>query len=152
MCPAHEGLLFVACLFCPQNIHLLFDDVTIEVGDNCSSDVIMIQDAPLPLNCIEIPCYWFCDSPSDNLWMSTSNTVVISFTTDSQVTERGFMIRYQFSADIVTDPSITNSVDVCGEPYLTGPSGVITSPRYPSNYPNNINCVWYIVAPEGEVM
>ena len=33
---------------------------------------------------------------------------------------------------------------------LTKPSGVITSPFYPRNYPGNQNCSWQITAPKGK--
>ncbi|XP_078493818.1 uncharacterized protein LOC144749292 [Ciona intestinalis] len=32
---------------------------------------------------------------------------------------------------------------------LTGPTGVITSPNFPENYPNNFNCSWLIKVQEG---
>lgn len=32
---------------------------------------------------------------------------------------------------------------------VTNPSGVITSPNYPQNYPQNQACIWKITAPEG---
>uniref|UniRef100_A0A672RJ07 CUB domain-containing protein n=1 Tax=Sinocyclocheilus grahami TaxID=75366 RepID=A0A672RJ07_SINGR len=32
------------------------------------------------------------------------------------------------------------------------PLGYITSPNYPSNYPQNINCVWIITVPNGEAV
>lgn len=35
--------------------------------------------------------------------------------------------------------------DVCGG-VLTGLSGVLTSPEYPNNYPNNVECRWVIRA------
>lgn len=35
--------------------------------------------------------------------------------------------------------------DVCGG-VLTGLSGVLTSPEYPNNYPNNVECRWVIQA------
>lgn len=35
--------------------------------------------------------------------------------------------------------------DVCGG-VLTGLSGVLTSPEYPDNYPNNVECRWVIRA------
>lgn len=35
--------------------------------------------------------------------------------------------------------------DVCGG-VLTGLSGVLTSPEYPNNYPNNVECHWVIRA------
>lgn len=32
------------------------------------------------------------------------------------------------------------------------PPGYITSPNYPSNYPQNIDCVWIITVPNGEAV
>ncbi|XP_072480832.1 scavenger receptor cysteine-rich domain-containing protein DMBT1 [Notamacropus eugenii] len=34
----------------------------------------------------------------------------------------------------------------CGERILSQSSGIISSPNYPGNYPNNVNCVWDIEA------
>lgn len=30
------------------------------------------------------------------------------------------------------------------------PPGYITSPNYPQNYPQNIDCVWVVTVPNGE--
>lgn len=32
------------------------------------------------------------------------------------------------------------------------PPGFITSPNYPSNYPQNIDCIWVISVPNGEAV
>ena len=32
------------------------------------------------------------------------------------------------------------------------PPGYITSPNYPQNYPQNIDCVWVITVPNGEAV
>lgn len=32
------------------------------------------------------------------------------------------------------------------------PPGHITSPNYPQNYPQNIDCIWVITAPSGEAI
>ena len=39
----------------------------------------------------------------------------------------------------------------CGQTSYTGHSGTITSPNYPSTYPDNVNCVYSITAPTGTV-
>ena len=38
---------------------------------------------------------------------------------------------------------------VCGGE-LTNPSGIITSPNYPFNYPSSRQCEWSIVVPSGQ--
>ena len=35
---------------------------------------------------------------------------------------------------------------------ITDPSGNITSPDYPSGYPNYMDCYWLFLAPEGQVV
>lgn len=32
------------------------------------------------------------------------------------------------------------------------PPGYITSPNYPQNYPQNIDCIWVITVPTGEAV
>lgn len=32
------------------------------------------------------------------------------------------------------------------------PPGYITSPNYPQNYPQNIDCTWVIIVPNGEAV
>lgn len=32
------------------------------------------------------------------------------------------------------------------------PSGYVTSPNYPSDYPQNADCVWTIIVPNGEAV
>ena len=38
--------------------------------------------------------------------------------------------------------------DVCSG-HFTGPQGIIQSPGYPGNYPNDANCTWTIELPPG---
>ena len=37
----------------------------------------------------------------------------------------------------------------CGG-FITAPSGYLSSPCYPNNYANNLDCEWHINVPEGE--
>ncbi|XP_052223949.1 procollagen C-endopeptidase enhancer 1-like [Dreissena polymorpha] len=40
----------------------------------------------------------------------------------------------------------TNSTAACGNTNLTGTEGTIKSPNYPSKYPNDITCIYHIIA------
>ncbi|KAL4240816.1 Low-density lipoprotein receptor-related protein 12 [Mactra antiquata] len=46
-------------------------------------------------------------------------------------------------------PSVCTTSVSCGASNLTGVSGSINSPNYPTNYPPNAHCSWYIQAPAG---
>ena len=82
--------------------------------------------------------------------------VSIKFTTDADVSENGFRLRYE--ADVPPgyhaehmDHHSDNSQDTCGTSpvRLTGPQGRIISPTDPSGqYLNNIECTWKIVLPD----
>lgn len=62
---------------------------------------------------------------------SSSNKMFIRFHTDHSYQSAGFELRYR-------------SVDIqCGGQF-TAPTGVIHSPNYPNNYPNNQDCEWLI--------
>ncbi|XP_074661414.1 cubilin-like isoform X2 [Tubulanus polymorphus] len=68
--------------------------------------------------------------------------VRISFHTDGATTRTGFKLNWRIKPDS------------CGKRagLQTGESGIITSPGYPENYKNNINCKWSIVPPENTLV
>ncbi|XP_030061493.1 CUB domain-containing protein 2 [Microcaecilia unicolor] len=71
----------------------------------------------------------FCGTDLPPQFTSSWHVMVIIFHSDKHVSSKGF--------------SATYKKDVCGG-VLTGLSGVIMSPDYPENYPNNAECHWTI--------
>lgn len=65
--------------------------------------------------------------------ITTGNSVFLRLTTDFSNQGRGFDIQY----DTICNRKITSH------------RGVIESPNYPTNYPNNLDCEWIIEAPQG---
>ncbi|XP_071508671.1 uncharacterized protein [Diadema antillarum] len=66
-----------------------------------------------------------------------STEVIVTLMT-SDATEHGFLLDYESYYD-------------CDETYTVGP-GIVTSPNYPSDYPNSVRCSTLLQAPEGEVV
>uniref|UniRef100_A0A8C5U5Z5 Deleted in malignant brain tumors 1 protein n=1 Tax=Malurus cyaneus samueli TaxID=2593467 RepID=A0A8C5U5Z5_9PASS len=66
---------------------------------------------------------------------SSGNELTVLFRSDGSVTGRGFHAYYS------SFPAFNNYS--CGG-LLSSSSGSLQSPFYPSNYPNNVNCVWEI--------
>ena len=53
----------------------------------------------------------------------------------------------------MTGPKWSYMVDNCGDGgYFSTNGGIITSPSYPDNYPNNANCLYTISQPIGTVI
>lgn len=76
----------------------------------------------------------FCNSNNHPLSLQTTgNNALIRMKTDVSVSQRGFLLKY------VTNCNRTIYMD----------SGVIESPNFPENYPDNLNCVWQIVVSKG---
>ncbi|XP_066263228.1 exoskeleton protein RP43-like [Branchiostoma lanceolatum] len=73
---------------------------------------------------------------------STSNTILMRFTSDGSNTAQGFQLSYT---------GTPTSASGCGGT-LTAPRGIVTSPNYPSDYGNNENCEWIITAPKGSTV
>ncbi|XP_029473519.1 CUB domain-containing protein 2 [Rhinatrema bivittatum] len=71
----------------------------------------------------------FCGTALPPQFTSSWHVMAIIFHSDRHVASKGFFAVYR--------------KDVCGG-VLTGLSGVITSPDYPENYPNNADCRWII--------
>ncbi|XP_054994290.1 CUB domain-containing protein 2 [Sorex araneus] len=73
----------------------------------------------------------FCGQEPPPPFTSSWHVMSIVFHSDKHVARPGFSAGYQ--------------KDVCGG-VLTGLSGVLTSPEYPNNYPNSVECRWVIRA------
>ncbi|XP_078342832.1 scavenger receptor cysteine-rich domain-containing protein DMBT1-like isoform X6 [Oculina patagonica] len=85
-------------------------------------------------------------------------SVIIRFTTDSNVTRQGFLARYRRT--FVTAPptliptpssSFTTPPPACGG-ILFGLSGSFASPGYPLAYTNNLNCTWTLLIPSNAIL
>ncbi|XP_035689932.1 CUB domain-containing protein 2-like isoform X2 [Branchiostoma floridae] len=71
----------------------------------------------------------------------TTNQMFLRFTSDGSGTYPGFQFSYT-----ATD------TQVCGGILSAPPGGTVTSPNYPSNYPNSAICLWTITVPEGSLV
>ncbi|CAH3151791.1 unnamed protein product, partial [Porites evermanni] len=106
----------------------------------------------------------------------TGQYAVLSFQSDGSITKPGYVLRFYFYRNTTNPPpttyypplttqnpsgNATNPPPTTYYPPLTtqGPSGcgavvnnTLKSPRYPSRYPNNMNCVYRVQIPHGMVM
>ncbi|OCT85044.1 CUB domain-containing protein 2 [Xenopus laevis] len=79
----------------------------------------------------------FCGTSLPPQLTSSWHVLAVHFHSDKHVGSSGFYATYR--------------KDICGG-ILTGLSGVITSPDYPDNYPNNAECNWFIRAAPGSTV
>ncbi|CAK8694481.1 unnamed protein product [Clavelina lepadiformis] len=88
----------------------------------------------------------FCESEENNAknFVSSTNQLRLRFVSDSSVTAKGFNLTWQFK-----DVACISGVII---PKDNRSSGIISSPNYPDNYYNNLNCNWTIQAPEDKVI
>lgn len=78
----------------------------------------------------------YCGSTVPSPVTINSNRVLIRFESDPNVEEKGFIVKYEVE---------------CGGTF-TEPSGIITSPYYPSHYPASKDCVYLISQPPGKAI
>ncbi|XP_067655872.1 cubilin-like [Haliotis asinina] len=108
------------------------------------TQIITININELDLeDCFSCDCDWLIIGNDSKICRKTSlhktytfrDRFVIQFETDVNVTGRGFTIQYSIAMD--THDNCTTT--------LTASEGVITSPGYPENYINSLNCRYVIV-------
>uniref|UniRef100_A0A4W3J1X0 CUB domain containing protein 2 n=1 Tax=Callorhinchus milii TaxID=7868 RepID=A0A4W3J1X0_CALMI len=108
-----------------SSILLTFQHFDLEFHDRCEYDYIQIYNGEAEDRGNLLGT--FCGDVSPPYFTSSWHVMSIIFHSDSHVASRGFLARY--------------SKDVCGG-VLTGLSGLLSSPQYPDNYPNNAECRW----------
>uniref|UniRef100_A0A4W6DZJ2 CUB domain-containing protein n=1 Tax=Lates calcarifer TaxID=8187 RepID=A0A4W6DZJ2_LATCA len=86
----------------------------------------------------------FCGIQIPPRLQSTQRSMYIKFKTDSSVSNHGFEAAY------------SSALEGEREDFLPGlkknPSGTITSPGHPTNYPHGANCTWYISVTPGNLI
>ncbi|KAK1174071.1 hypothetical protein AOXY_G4351, partial [Acipenser oxyrinchus oxyrinchus] len=110
-----------------------FGTLSLEHHDNCNYDYLEVRDGSSETDAL---IGKYCGSELPAPITSTSNRLWIKFKSDASITKGGFRAMYQVG---------------CGET-LTGPTGTITSPGHPTNYPHGANCTWYISVVPGHIV
>uniref|UniRef100_A0A7M4EDK0 CUB domain containing protein 2 n=1 Tax=Crocodylus porosus TaxID=8502 RepID=A0A7M4EDK0_CROPO len=118
-----------------SSVLLTFSHFDLEYHNRCDYDYIKIYNGASKDQGNLLGT--FCGKSSPPQFTSSWHVMSIIFHSDKHVASHGFSAAYQ--------------KDVCGG-VLTGLSGVITSPDYPENYPNNAECHWIIQAAPNSVV
>nr|XP_020470999.1 cubilin [Monopterus albus] len=84
-----------------------------------------------------------CGSSPPSLLQTTDNHLFIHFVSDGSNEASGFKLTFEAHSQACGGFIELNDND---------PPGYITSPNYPGNYPQNIDCIWVITVPLGEAV
>ncbi|KAJ8376962.1 hypothetical protein SKAU_G00075420 [Synaphobranchus kaupii] len=84
-----------------------------------------------------------CGSTPPSVTQTTDNQLFVRFVSDDNNESSGFKLTFEAHSQ------------ACGgaiELSDSDPPGYIMSPNYPSNYPQNIDCMWVLTVPNGEAV
>ncbi|KAJ8389047.1 hypothetical protein AAFF_G00124440 [Aldrovandia affinis] len=117
----------------PGNIiRLSFTSFNLEFHQNCNYDYVEVYDNGTVQTGTKLGRY--CGRSVPPSLTSTDNLLTILFVSDISLATEGFSANY-VSMNATTD---------CSEVF-TSPTGVLTSPNYPGNYPINRQCIFRII-------
>ncbi|VDM23842.1 unnamed protein product [Toxocara canis] len=119
-----------------SRIHLTFESFETEEFH----DLVTVLDGG-PAENSSVVMATLSGSKKPGTLISSTNVVVVKFASDAHLQARGFQ-------------AIWRTVSVsCGGVLKAQPYGqTLTSPDFPKNYPNGLECVWKIDAPRGQLI
>ncbi|XP_017555843.2 cubilin [Pygocentrus nattereri] len=122
----------------PEGYIVTLNFLTFDVEDSagCYFDYVEVRDGATSSSPL---IGRYCGSQAPAMLQSTQRHMYILFSTDASVTNHGFTAEYG------------SVMEGCGDT-LTEPSGTITSPGHPTNYPHGANCSWYISVAPGNII
>ncbi|KAM4689065.1 cubilin [Discoglossus pictus] len=85
----------------------------------------------------------FCGNSAPSTMHTTDNELLVRFISDNNNEGKGFKLKYE-----------AKSMACGGTIYVSDSdsTGFVTSPNYPKNYPQNADCIWTIIVPNGEAV
>ena len=114
-----------------STIEIIFNDLDMETQSECKYDYLEIFDGS---DASSRSFGKFCSSENHPMHLMTvGNHALIRMNTDDSHAGRGFLLKYSIHCNR------TIHMD----------SGVIESPNFPNDYPNNLDCAWTIVVSKG---
>ncbi|XP_037693302.1 cubilin [Choloepus didactylus] len=117
-----------------QLVRLVFTSFRLEFHYNCTADYLDVRDTGSGASLGR-----YCGKSVPPSLTSSSNALTLTFVADSDVAQEGFSVDYE-----ALDASA-----VCSEDF-TEESGTLTSPSFPSQYPNNQECTYSITVGPGK--
>ncbi|XP_038578939.1 cubilin [Micropterus salmoides] len=121
----------------PEGYVVTLDFLSFDVeGGSCHFDFVEVRDGSTSSSPL---LGTFCGVEIPPKLQSTQRSMYIYFKTDSSVRNHGFEVAYG------------SALEGCGDT-LTIPSGTITSPGHPTNYPHGASCTWYISVTPGNLV
>ncbi|XP_075062159.1 ovochymase-1 [Mixophyes fleayi] len=139
-------------------IKIVVEDQSIEESVNCVTESLSIyQEAKNGSKLLGRTC-GFLSSPTTYECRCSAVRVVFSSIREGTHSRRGFVLQYkiyggqarEFTEKISGMRS--SAAESCNDGIETTDNGVISSPRYPKKYPNNLRCEWRIIAPLGSII
>eukprot|EP00795_Rhopilema_esculentum_P008757 gene8757-14783_t len=118
-----------------SKIHLIFSRLRLESSSSCAKDSLSVHEGSDE----RTPVVLKKCGTNTTQYLSTSNSIFLQFVSDSSENEEGFKIFY-----IVGKRGCEQTFNAV--------TGNITSPMYPSTYPNNAKCTYKISAMEGNLI
>ncbi|KAM4807741.1 ovochymase-2-like [Rhinophrynus dorsalis] len=119
-------------------IHLHFDRFVLEESTGCANDKVVVSDelSSLGTHCGTV-------LPSDIV--SFSNSLSVSFKTNSRVVDEGFSVSWE-----AVDPVSIPGIALCGG-HFSADNGEFMSPNWPdASYPGSKACTWKVTAEQGK--
>ncbi|KAI0233513.1 Cubilin [Lamellibrachia satsuma] len=121
-----------------RSVELKFTRFDLEASSRCTYDYVAVYDGLDSSSLIG----QYCGSVTPLKIVSTSNTLLVNFVTDSSVSKEGFHAAYR---------SVFGPNQGCGG-VLNMTTGVITSLDHSGNgrYEPDLGCIWQIIVPEND--
>ncbi|XP_065058970.1 matrilin-2-like [Rhopilema esculentum] len=119
-----------------KRIRLILSTFKLEDSHNCYHDSLSVYNGLEAKK--EARIGKFCGTAVPKYIISSGNSILLHFHSDSSTSGTGFRIIYGESHG-------------CDREY-EGSQGIVTSPDYPSNYPRSIMCSYQITVPEKHIV